>query len=121
LSAAQESAELSLLASGDSCECFDSRWSCVSLEDGQCSGSGWDSGELENTPERCLIELGAQYNMGYCNAGSIVTDVSELTLAAGDSCSCLDTRWGCVDLATGDCSGTGWDSGELENTPEFCF
>ena len=92
LSAAQESAEVSLLASGDSCECFSQGWSCVSLADGTCSGTGWTEGELENTPERCLVEMGVQYNMGYCDAGTIVTDMSELEaapLGAGDSCECL--------------------------------
>jgi len=59
--------------------------------------------------------------MGYCDAGTVVTDESELGLGAGDECSCLDTRWGCVNLEDGSCSGSGWNSGDLENTPERCF
>jgi len=120
LSAAQQSAEVSLLASGDSCECLDIRWSCVDLADGSCSGTGWAEGEMAMTPEFCLEDM-AIYGMGYCDAGTVVTATSELGLSAGDECSCLDIRWSCVDLDDGSCSGTGWAEGDMAMTPEFCL
>jgi len=50
-----------------------------------------------------------------------MSDMEESGLSAGDECSCLDSRWSCVDLEDGSCSGTGWSSGDMENTPEFCL
>jgi len=64
--------------------------------------------------------------MGYCDAGTIVTDINELGLDAADECSCLNVKWPCVSLDDGSCSGNGWNPEDWmnehgESPSEYCL